>query len=88
MVNFDEISVGEIGDNKEVVVSRRSDEQISIAQRVSAEAGGRPMTIYMKGAVTVDDEGFQSYLSTVVEAGVKLGLDVDSMVIAARDAAK
>ena len=85
MVKFNAIVSGEIGQNKELVISRRTDGQLSVAQRAIAEVGGREMSVFMKGAVTVDDEGFVAYIGAVVKAGVALGIDVDSLVIAARE---
>lgn len=80
MVNFEELASGEIGENKFVVISRRTDGLISVAQRAEAMVGDRPMSIYMKGAVTIDDAGFREYVATVLKAASELGLDLTVML--------
>jgi hypothetical protein len=72
MSKFKELAKGEIGENKNIVVSIRDDGNISIAQQVVAPVNGKPINIFIKNAIEVDEAGLNSIINTLVQACEKL----------------
>ena len=54
---FYEIIKKAIGKNKNIVISKRDDGRISIAQQVKAESDGKVMEFFLKNAIIVDEDG-------------------------------
>lgn len=54
---FVELASGEIGKNKSLVISRRSDGKYSIAQKALSELDEGAIGIFLKNAIVVDAEG-------------------------------
>lgn len=53
-----------IGENKNIVISKRDDGKISIAQQIKAESDGKVMEFFLKNAIIVDENG----LNTLIDA--------------------
>lgn len=60
MSKFKELSRCEIDLNKNVVISVRDDGKFSVAQVVEAPTGGKPISIFIKNAITTDIAGLKA----------------------------
>lgn len=68
MAKFNEISSGKITEDRTLVVSRRDDGTISIAQKVGSEVDGQEIEFFVKHAIPVDDEGLLKVKELIDEA--------------------
>ena len=64
---FQEIIKRTIGENKNIVISRRDDLRISIAQQVIAESDGKEMEFFLKNAIIVDENGLNILIDALHE---------------------
>lgn len=64
---FQEIIKRAIGKNKNIVVSRRDDGRISIAQQVLAESDGKEMEFFLKNAIIIDEAGLDIFIEVLNE---------------------
>ena len=65
---FYEIIKKEIGENKNIVISRRDDLRLSIAQQVKVESDGKEMEFFLKNAIIVDENGLDVLIDALKEA--------------------
>lgn len=56
-LTYRELARADIGLNKSIVISKRSDGRISIAQQVEAETDDGPIRMYLSNAISTDDGG-------------------------------
>jgi len=56
MVQFQQIAREEIKKGTYLVGSLRNDGKVAIAQQVEAETGGKPIHIFLKGAIELEDK--------------------------------
>lgn len=59
-VTFQQLAECEIGENKFLVISKRSDGEYSISQRVVAHVDGKEVSFFMKGAWIVDEQKLEA----------------------------
>lgn len=67
---FYEIIKKPIGENKNIVISKREDGRISIAQQVIAESDGKAMEFFLKNAIIVDENGLDILIDALNEAKI------------------
>lgn len=65
---FVELASGEIGKNKYLVISRRTDGKYSVAQRAVTEFDDRSISMFIKNAIVVDQEGLETVSNIITEA--------------------
>ena len=65
---FYQIVKKEIGKNKNIVISKRDDGRISIAQQVKAESDGKELEFFLKNAIIVDENGLDILINALSEA--------------------
>lgn len=65
---FQEIIKKAIGENKNIVISKRDDGRVSIAQQVLAESDGKAMEFFLKNAIIVDGNGLDILIDALNEA--------------------
>lgn len=65
---FQEIIRRAIGENKNIVISRRDDGRVSIAQQVLAESDGKEMEFFLKNAIIIDKNGLDVLIDALNEA--------------------
>ena len=65
---FYEIVKKIIGENKNIVISKRDDGRISIAQQVKAKSDGKEMEFFLKNAIIVDENGLDILIDALKEA--------------------
>ena len=59
--DFREVASAKIQDKRELVVSKRGKGGYTIAQRILVEEGKKTTTMYLKGAIHIDDiEGIEN----------------------------
>ncbi len=67
-MKFKELAKTQIGENRNLVISRRSDGKISVAQQVIAESDGQKIKFFVKNAIQTDREGLKDMMSAINEA--------------------
>lgn len=72
MFRFEELAQRNLTDQKKVVVSRRSDGYISVAQRVPMEVEDGTVEVFLKNAIVVPQSGLLMLKQAIDEAVSKL----------------
>jgi hypothetical protein len=72
MAKFNVISNGKITEDRELVVSERSDGGFSIAQKITNEVDGQEMEFFVKHAIPVDEDGLEKVKAIIDEACQKV----------------
>ena len=65
---FQEIIKKTIGKNKNIVISRRDDLRVSIAQQIIADSDGKEMEFFLKNAIVVDEKGLNALIEALIDA--------------------
>ncbi len=71
-MSYSEIIKREIGENKNIVVSKREDGKFSVAQQIVADSDGKEMKFFVKNAIVVDKDGLNSLVEALKEAQIKI----------------
>jgi hypothetical protein len=69
MVSFREVSRGQIGPNRFLVISQRSDGKLSLAQQLEAKVDTNVIHFFMKNAIITDMDGLM-IIKTAVDKAV------------------
>lgn len=67
-MKFNELSRVQIGENRVLVISKRSDGKISLAQQMTAESDGQEIKFFIKNAIQTDEKGLDDIRKAVNEA--------------------
>ncbi|MGM0409137.1 MAG: hypothetical protein ACQEQF_00125 [Bacillota bacterium] len=67
-MKFKELAKVKIGENRNLVISRRSDGKISVAQQIVAESDGQVIKFFVKNAIQTDRDGLKNIMSACNEA--------------------
>lgn len=67
-MKFNELARTQIGENRNLVISRRSDGKISVAQQMVAESDGQTIRFFIKNAIQTDRDGLKNMMSAINEA--------------------
>lgn len=72
MGRFLELAKSSLTENKNIVISKDNEGNISIAQQLVVEDNGRIQNIFLKNAISMDVKGLKEFKNAIDEALAKI----------------
>lgn len=67
-MKFTQLAKVSIGENRNLVISKREDGNLSIAQQIEAESDGQKINFFVKNAIQTDEDGLENIENAIKEA--------------------